>query len=303
MDLVYLESEPDIVLFRILDNLSAKEIHDLIATSKTLKQRIIKKYFGLELIQEHKIGNIPFKLDETSYLFIQIMSLIDSDLGLFEDIERYDIEKYNLSFSPDLKPKIYKILTKYLGLLLNEEGKLDENTVKEAIWADNEIGYEFLLLRYPVLVKNFKSEYGAKFTRNLLREQAPHIFEAEYPRICQRVRPVTFFKEEDAPFWDYQKVNGEPRELLPFPPDNPEFQFISVTDEYPYPGLIKNNTSNKNKYPYLPCSFKTRKERDLSLKRAYPQIYGPAPVKPKEKFKMAPIERANIPFVRANTPI
>lgn len=205
MDPLYLDNQPDIVLFQILDNLSMAEIHKLIESSETLKQRILENYFGL---------------------------------------------------SP------------------NKQGELDENTVKEAIWANNKIGYEFLSRYYPLLIKNFDMQYKAKFTISLLKTQAPHIFMRRYARSCQAPRQVAIFRDEDAPYWDYKKINGEPRELLPFPPDNPEFQVISVNDDFPYPGLIKNQTDSRAQYPYLPCSFKDKAQRDLSLKRAYPGIYG-----------------------------
>lgn len=62
MDSLYLEDQPNNILFQILDGLTLDEIHNLMITSKTLKLRILKNYFNLKLSNEEVDRNTVEKV-------------------------------------------------------------------------------------------------------------------------------------------------------------------------------------------------------------------------------------------------
>jgi hypothetical protein len=91
-----------------------------------------------------------------------------------------------------------------------------------------------------------------------LRRLAPEIFLAGYARKCQVERqPQPIYKPEEITYWKNKYTNfqgvSRPREILTFPHPNPVITLVCPDDTYPFPGVIKNTTENKDIYPLVPC--------------------------------------------------
>lgn len=95
-----------------------------------------------------------------------------------------------------------------------------------------------------------------------LHRIAPDIFVKNYARKCQPTeRQPLIIRPEEAQAWRQNRpvnLRGvlEPRQILPFPKEQPRLYLVCPDDEYPYPGVILNKAlSNRHEFPYLPCCF------------------------------------------------
>lgn len=94
-----------------------------------------------------------------------------------------------------------------------------------------------------------------------LKETWPHIFHSTYGTLVQKHRP-TIINPEDINNYSNQtfEYNGKwhYRQVMQFPPDQPEIYLVCLDPKAPFPHLKKNtNEFNKGKYPYLPsCAEK-----------------------------------------------
>lgn len=115
-----------------------------------------------------------------------------------------------------------------------------------------------------------------------MRELAPDLIIKEYARRCMCNRQPIIIPHEDIHKYMNQKVilNGiaYPRQILPFPPDDPKWYFICPKEEWPFPGLRTNNLENSAKYPFIPCCFK-KNEMDPKANSWYNQVYRGIPKK------------------------
>lgn len=97
----------------------------------------------------------------------------------------------------------------------------------------------------------------AKLAR--LQELAPDLFIDQYPRVCQCPLQPIIVDAAEAEAWKQRRVGPAllERPIMPFPPDNPRWNFVCPSDKSPYPG-VKLNTKlgNQAQYPYVPCCFK-----------------------------------------------
>lgn len=98
---------------------------------------------------------------------------------------------------------------------------------------------------------------NAKIKR--LQEEAPELFVLNYARRCQCPLQPIIVDAEEAEAWKQRRVGPmfQERQIMPFPRDNPRWNFVCPDDNNPYPG-VKLNTelSNKDIFPYVPCCFK-----------------------------------------------
>jgi hypothetical protein len=97
----------------------------------------------------------------------------------------------------------------------------------------------------------------AKLAR--LQELAPDLFIDQYPRVCQCPLQPIIVDAVEAEAWKQRRVGPAllERPIMPFPEDNPRWNFVCPSDKSPYPG-VKLNTKlgNQAAYPYVPCCFK-----------------------------------------------
>jgi hypothetical protein len=98
---------------------------------------------------------------------------------------------------------------------------------------------------------------NAKILR--LQDQAPDLFVLGYARRCQcPVQPI-IVSDEEAAAWRQRRVGPTmaERQVMPFPKDNPRWNFVCPDDNNPYPGVkLNHDLPNRDIFPYVPCCFK-----------------------------------------------
>ena len=89
-----------------------------------------------------------------------------------------------------------------------------------------------------------------------LQEQAPELFVLRYARKCQSQYQPKIIGPDEIEMWKQRRIEGNERQIMPFPKDNPRWYFVCPDDNHPYPGVkVNRNLSNADKYPYIPCCF------------------------------------------------
>lgn len=117
-------------------------------------------------------------------------------------------------------------------------------------------------------VKSGNRRSGEKITK--LKEEAPDLFVAGYSRKCQlRSQPI-IVSDEEAQSWRQKRIGTAlQNQIMTFPKEGTNWNFVCPTDEEPYPGLQVNKyLSNKDIYPYIPCCFKSN-QMNTGMKSAY----------------------------------
>lgn len=91
-----------------------------------------------------------------------------------------------------------------------------------------------------------------------LRDRAPGVFVKDFPRMCQAPLHPIIAEETDINAWKQQRVGPTlmERQVMAFPKDNPQWNFVCPDDKYLYPGVKLNDLTNKEQFPYVPCCFK-----------------------------------------------
>ena len=119
-----------------------------------------------------------------------------------------------------------------------------------------------------------KSYTNSKISR--LQQFAPDLFVSGYARKCLcPVQPI-IVPDDEIEAWKNKKITVDgkevQRQIMKFPPEDPQWNFVCPEDMYPFPG-VKYNTdlSNKDEYKGLPCCFK--KDQLNSKDSNYNKIY------------------------------
>lgn len=113
-----------------------------------------------------------------------------------------------------------------------------------------------------VLQLGKKSSSNRKLDSKLkrLQEVAGDLFVDNYARRCQQKLQPMIIEPDEVETWKQRRVGymQHERQIMAYPYDNPKWLMVCDDDENPYPG-VKTNTffNNKDKYPYIPCCFKT----------------------------------------------
>lgn len=106
-----------------------------------------------------------------------------------------------------------------------------------------------------------------------LQRRAPEVFVTEYGKRCQKERQPVMIDESEI---------DEYNEVLAFPPSDPKYYFVCPYKDYPYPGIQRNRTKNRNEFPYLPCCFMDS-QMDPNKRSLYNQVYEDTEYEVKEK--------------------
>lgn len=113
-------------------------------------------------------------------------------------------------------------------------------------------------------IKKPKGESNIK----VLQEYAPDLFVKNYARKCQGGQQPTIINADEIEYWenlpigdtsDYHQVMVFPKS----PEEGQQFNYICTNEQFPYPGVkINKELPNRDKYPYIPCCFKTNQIDD-----------------------------------------
>ena len=98
---------------------------------------------------------------------------------------------------------------------------------------------------------------NAKIRR--LQEQAPELFVLNYARRCQCPLQPIIVDAEEAEAWKQRRVGPtfQERQIMPFPKDNPRWNFVCPDDNNPFPGVkLNHDLPNRDRFPNVPCCFK-----------------------------------------------
>lgn len=106
-----------------------------------------------------------------------------------------------------------------------------------------------------VITKTYKGERNL----TLLQKAAADIFVKNYSRQCPTPHPIPIDPDKIDDWRNTTVViNGveHPRQVMPFPHDNPKVYLVCNDDQKPFPGVKANRIlSNIDKYPYIPCCY------------------------------------------------
>jgi hypothetical protein len=104
-----------------------------------------------------------------------------------------------------------------------------------------------------IVIVEVQPDHGIIDSRKRIKDIAPQLFLPGYTRRCEYMPKIIN---------DFE-VAAQPGQVMKFPKDNPadplqkQYYFICDHEEHVYPGLRKNVLANKDKYPLLPCCYKT----------------------------------------------
>jgi len=156
------------------------------------------------------------------------------------------------------------------------------------IYEENREGIEeFIYNAVPEEKFEIERKEGKEKKLAALKAIAPDVFikgEKGYARKCTCNKQPIIVDDIDAKDWKnhtfYYGANEKERQVATFPPKSkdPRFKFVCPDDEFPYPTVIENNESNKDKYPYVPCCAA---EDNINNKSSYYNNYN-APIQEKE---------------------
>lgn len=199
------------------------------------------------------------------------IEMIELSEPRIKNISSLTIKKIKINILPCVKISIKKAQSKIMiynfAIFLSKLFFL-YNETKDNI---NTVYSSFIGGDYELLTEEKKKEKLdiTKETNPLhnLQKSAPKIFITNYARKCSH-HPILINPDEKIPWQDETFTIGGKfynRQILDFPPpDNPTFSHEYPTlylgcpsNEFPFPGVMENNLPNNDKYPAIPCCFKT----------------------------------------------
>lgn len=96
-----------------------------------------------------------------------------------------------------------------------------------------------------------------------LKSKAPKVFISDYARKCQNKKQPIIIPPEEIPYYqqDIFEYSGNRyiRQVMPYPPNNPEIHLVCMHADNPFPYLQINRLENSKDYPYIPCCGKKNK--------------------------------------------
>jgi hypothetical protein len=98
---------------------------------------------------------------------------------------------------------------------------------------------------------------NAKIRR--LQEEAPELFVLNYARRCQCPLQPIIINPTEIEAWKQRHVGPtlQERQIMPFPKDNPQWNFVCPDENNPFPGVkLNHDLPNRDRFPYVPCCFK-----------------------------------------------
>jgi len=109
-----------------------------------------------------------------------------------------------------------------------------------------------------------------------MSKQAPDLIIKYYARTCQCNQQPIIINSEDIPAWQSKQViisgAAYPRQIMPFPPNEPKWYFVCPGDVWPFPGVKESKLENSDKYPFVPCCFK-KDQMSKTANSKYNEVY------------------------------
>jgi len=177
-------------------------------------------------------------------------NVVNEFIPIFRLLMRYYLDNYNTRDpqTPEL-PSIYETYQLFLPELA-ALGPLLAQRKRRVVTTEPTI---LKLTKKPTVTRRL----NAKIRR--LQEQAPELFVLNYARRCQCPLQPIIVEPEEIEAWKQRRVGPalQERQIMPFPKDNPRWNFVCPDDNNPYPGVkINNDLPNKDQFPYIVCCFK-----------------------------------------------
>ena len=171
-----------------------------------------------------------------------------------------------MQFYKTVKPDIEKLFLAFIP-------ELNQQTLEKPI---------------KITVKQPTGKKGAADSKiERLKEMAPDLFVTGYARRCQCVVQPIIVADDEIEAWQNNtfvyKDTVRQRQIMPFPPDNPRWNFVCPNDATPFPGVrLNKDLLNKDIYPCVPCCFKDD-QMDPQAASKYNECYKGRPKKAEEK--------------------
>jgi hypothetical protein len=237
----------------------------------------INKYIFSDLVMNDYLFNSFIKIDEhegasknKTYLFIQFYH---PNTGLIKaNMTQKISNKSNQPVNEDkrlFQDKSYYISVKIKEAVNSKSVLLFQTILGKLLTIYDEKSKDIIKF-YSEYIKDFEEDeeedqHQEEETVKKISEVAPEIFVSNYTRNCPPARMPIAMTEESI---NIAKKQGN--SFIKFPRDIPESKtirlstdgvnqnsYICNTPPYKYIGLTKNKLKNADKYPYVPCCFKT----------------------------------------------
>lgn len=260
---VYLYVEENITPFALKERL---DIHyrtiysDLGSKDRPSEDAYISNFASVSITMSPKVNNEP--------KIIELWNPNDNTVTQHEIPAGYNYIHVNITQAEN-KPVVYSFMPIF-GLLMQYYTMVSQDLVNEYYTLLPQLG------RLPDLIGRKKRKLipqdtdlvgiSSKKTSNKkqtkiksLQDAAPDLFVTNYARKCQcGVQPI-IVSDDEADLWRNRRFGPFQieRQIMPFPKDNPRWNFVCPNDDNPYPGVkINDILSNSHIYPYIPCCFK-----------------------------------------------
>ena len=177
-----------------------------------------------------------------------------------------NIGKAKVNFTPKYVTKKnfikgYEIGTPYIRIRVKEvetQDKLDLllQFIKKMFTYYNK-KYDSIVKFYKQFIPDFGKEVEMDIEiedKTTLKKIAPELFVSGYSGQCSKNKNPTIIQDEEV-----KKYTDDGYQVMVYPkledPNAKSRNYICTDEKYNYPGLQKNNLSNKDIFQYLPCCF------------------------------------------------
>jgi len=201
-------------------------------------------------------------------------SIVKANITMYRVREKDEVhKKYNYPIATKQDDHLY--LSVLISDVSNSQNIANFTTIFGKLLQMYYLKAPELILYYQKLlgVKNFPEEYSerasiipGKKIGLTLSQQAPLLFVKNYPTKCNHAPRI--ISEEES---EIVKSNGYDVMKYPKTADEgiPQRWFVCDSlKKYPYPGLKKNDLSNRDIIPYLPCCLQTKQDNGIGKSSA-----------------------------------
>jgi len=269
------------------------EVNDLLLSHMILNDELFKNYFFM------KEMSAPLATKKQLKLFFRSISglILEEDEQpssvAFSISQNYAKGKESVNVLRDGKVETIVLDPKTPYIRINISSADSLKAAEDSIrifsrllsrYKDEEVNIKKLYLSYIPEFADYEEEteerkVGSRLPESKigkLKQAMPDLFISDYARKCLLPKQPNIIPDSEVEEWKKKSFlhKGEKvkRQVMPFPPDNPKFNFVCPEDEYPFPGVKINKLGNKEEYPGLPCCFK--KEQINSKTSKYALLYG-----------------------------
>lgn len=270
-----------------------KDIQKRLNGNMYIPNEEFNKFVFADLVMNNSLFSKSMIIDETKkasskrsnlYIYFKYANIGKFAFSISQQISHRKDKMYKQNRN------VYELNSPYIKIRVTYADNMDSINSFIAIFSKLFAYYKSEYLSVYNFYKKFTNEIDEKKEYNIyektkfeLKDIEPDIFVNDYPRKCNaKYQPIladrnTEYNDEDInfshiPLTEIDISKGK-REGIIYPREDSGYmprKYICPTDEYPYPGLKKNNLENKDKFPYIMCCYKkNQKDKGISAYKKY----------------------------------